>query len=181
MRFFRKESVDSADIFPIDNLPIETFGEHNHDALALLYKPSSFQEGKEGTSSSHKIQIDHRKEEFFRRILPILDGFDNIFKFVERTHPERDETLNNWLKTLESLYRRLLSALEKEGLVAIESVGKPLDLTYHEVIDTREEPEVPNNTIIEEMVKGYKFGRRVLRDAKVIVAKNPSAPSLKKS
>jgi len=171
-----KEAANFKEEFPIENLPMETFSDKRGDALALLYKrPEASPDAAKTRRLPPSLQIDRRKEEFFSRILPILDGFDNIFRYVERSNLEGNETVSNWLKTLESLYRRLLSALEKEGLSAIESEGMSLDLSLHEVIDTREQPGVPNNTVLEEVVRGYRFGRRVLRDAKVIVAKNPAA------
>jgi len=163
-------SIDPREAFPIENLPLETMGNKKGDALALLYN-----QPKENNNSVGRlpapINIDKQKEDFFRRVLPILDGFDNIFRYADQSNLDGDDTLSNWLKTLETLYRRLLSTLEKEGLVAIESKGLPLDFSIHEVIDTREDPDVSENTIVDEMVKGYQFGRRVLRDAKVIVAK----------
>ena len=169
-----KGSLDPKEAFPIENFPLETLGDKRGDALALLYKNPKGNNRVAGHLPP-PINLNPQKEEFFRRILPILDGFDNIFRYAERTNLEGNETLSNWLKTLETLFRRLLSALEKEGLIAIESKGLPLDLSMHEVIDTREDGSVPDNTIVEEMVRGYQFGRRILRDAKVVVAKNPKS------
>lgn len=166
-----KGSLDPKDVFPIENFPMETLENRRGDALALLYNKPKGKHAIAGQLPA-PINIDRHKEEFFRRVLPILDGFDNIFRYAERINLEGNETLANWLKTLETLYRRLLSALEKEGLVALESRGTPLDFSIHEVVDTRSDSSVPDNSIIEELVKGYQFGRRVLRDAKVIVAKN---------
>lgn len=170
MGWFRG-SIDPKEAFPIENFPLETLGEKKGDALALLYKKTPGKNNVAGFLPA-PITIDRQKEEFFRRILPILDGFDNIFRYAERINLDGNETLGNWLKTLETLYRRLQSALEKEGLLAIESKGASLDLSIHEVVDIREDPSAPNNTVVEELVKGYQFGRRVLRDAKVVVAKN---------
>ncbi|HXK95386.1 MAG TPA: nucleotide exchange factor GrpE, partial [bacterium] len=169
-----QDSIDPKEEFPIDFLPLETLGEKHGDALSLFYR-HALKERESGQRLPVPVSHDRPKEAFFRRILPILDGFDNIFKYAGTSNIQGDETLSNWLKTLETMYRRLLSTLEKEGLVAIESVGQKLDLSVHEVVQTREVPGVPENTIVEELVKGYRFGRRVLRDAKVIVAQKPSA------
>jgi len=168
------DSIDPREEFPIDFLPLETLGEKHPDALSLLYR-QTLKDRDASPRLPVPLTFDRPKEAFFRRILPILDGFDNIFKYTGHSDLQGDETLSNWLKTLDTMYRRLLSTLEKEGLVAIESVGKMLDLSVHEVVQTREEPGVPDNTIVEELVKGYRFGRRVLRDAKVIVAQKRPA------
>ncbi|MBD3266424.1 nucleotide exchange factor GrpE [bacterium] len=168
MRNWLKSSADPKEMFPIDQLPKETWGGNTSDAVGLLYSKRTSK--KRATS---QVYINQDKEDFFRKVLPILDGFDNIFKFAKNSDLEENETLTNWIRTLETLYRRLLSALEKEGLTPIDSVGSPLDLSFHEVLDARPTPDIPENTIIEEVVKGYKYGRRILRDAKVVVAKKP--------
>jgi len=171
--FRRRENPK--EVFPIENLPLETLGQSGADALSLLYRKSkrALKTANGGRIIRRLVDLDKEKLDFFRKILPILDGFDSIFRYAQNQNIEKDEILSNWLKTLETLYRRLLSALEKEGLVAIESQGKPLDLSMQEVIETRETPGAPDNTVLEEVVKGYTYGNRVLRDSKVIVAKNP--------
>ena len=166
---------DLKELFPVENLPLEILGNDRHDALSMLYQKRK-ESGTKNRSQRfpvHDAGIERQKIVFFRKIFPILDGFNSIFRYAGSQDIQGDEILSNWLQTLEALYRRLLSALEKEGLVAIESIGKPLDLSTQEVIETREDSSVPNNRVIEEVAKGYKYGNRVLRDAQVIVAKNP--------
>lgn len=171
----RSSQPDPRDVFPIDNMPIETYGGRGTSAVGLMYKrmPALPAPG-EKRRLAVKNGLDKNKEDFFRRILPILDSFDTIFNYTKNNTLEEKETLANWVKTLEALYRRLLSALEKEGLVGIESLGQHLDLSIHEVVETREAPGKPNHLILEEMVKGYRYGNRVLRDAKVVIVKNPA-------
>lgn len=163
--FYR--STNPKDLFPIDQLPKETWGKQTTDAVALFYRKKP----KAGWPARPVVLVDQEKETFFRRILPILDGFDNLFHFAQQSEIKPNEVLGNWLQTLETLYRRLLLTLEKEGLIPIPSVGKLLDLSQHEVLDVREVPGVEENVIVEEVVRGYRFGRRIIRDAKVIVAK----------
>lgn len=170
----RSNQPDPRNVFPIDNLPIETYGGKGTSAVQLMYKKTpALPAPGETRRLSVKSGLDKNKEEFFRRILPILDSFDTIFNYTKNSNIEENDTLTNWVKTLEALYRRLLSALEKEGLVRIESVGQRLNLSVHEVVETRETPDKSDQEIVEEMVKGYRYGNRVLRDAKVVVVKNP--------
>ncbi|MBI1389178.1 MAG: nucleotide exchange factor GrpE [bacterium] len=174
IRWLKRVAFSSPrEAFPIDNLPIETYSETRTDALRLMYRQKKTPPAHDNVRAAGSgTELNKNKEDFFRRILPILDGFDNIFKYAHTSQTETNETVSNWLKTLETLYRRLLSALEKEGLVAVESEGRLLDLSIHEVIDARTAPDLPDRTILEEVVKGYRYGNRVLRDAKVIIAKN---------
>lgn len=171
--FSLPERSNPRDVFPIEQMPLETFGRQGPDALRVLYrKPKALPApGQRPPQAQRAIERD--KEDFFRRILPILDGFDQIFRFSGSSNADNDETISNWLKTMDTLYRRLRSTLEKEGLNAIESMGQRLDLSHHEVVETRYDASVPDNTVIEEVVKGYRYGNRVLRDAKVIVSRSP--------
>ncbi len=170
----RSTQLDPRDVFPIDNMPIETYGGKGTSAIRLMYKKTPALPAPGDTRRlAAKNGLDKNKEDFFRRILPILDSFDTIFNYAKNNHLESNETITNWVRTLESLYRRLFSALEKEGLVKIESQGRQLNLSVHEVVETREAPEKPDQLILEELLKGYQYGNRVLRDAKVVVVKNP--------
>jgi molecular chaperone GrpE len=107
-------------------------------------------------------------EQLMKSILPFLDGLEHVLK-IARAHPPSEE-VDNWLKTIETLYFRVTNILEKYGLKAIESVGKPVDLDFHEVVEYIPSKESLNNTVIAERQKGYIFKNRVLRDAKVVVA-----------
>ncbi len=107
-------------------------------------------------------------EQLVRGILPFLDGLEHVLK-VARSHPPSPE-VNNWLKTLETLYFRITNILEKHGVSQIESVGKPVNLDYHEVVEYIPSQESSHNTIIAERQKGYIFRGKVIRDAKVVVS-----------
>jgi molecular chaperone GrpE len=54
--------------------------------------------------------------------------------------------------------------------VPIPSVGQPFDPNLHHAIMREETNEVPENWILEELLKGYTYGDRLLRPAQVKVA-----------
>jgi molecular chaperone GrpE (heat shock protein) len=111
---------------------------------------------------------------FIRQALPFLDNFARLLDMAREQPPS--EELNNWLQSVESLYYRIIHLLESYGLRFINSLGKVVDLDYHEVIDYRTTNQFPHNTIIKEVQKGVVFRDRLLRDAKVVVARNESHP-----
>jgi molecular chaperone GrpE len=53
-------------------------------------------------------------------------------------------------------------------------VGRSFDPQFHEAVDHVESVEHPPNTVISEFHRGYQVGERVLRPARVAVAKAPS-------
>lgn len=71
---------------------------------------------------------------------------------------------------LEKVFRQLALTLEKEGLKEIKAEGK-FDPFLHEAIHREESPEVDEGKILEVYQKGYMLNGRVLRPAKVKVAR----------
>lgn len=173
--FWKSGQEDLREVFPIENLPLEVLGTSSRDALSLLYRNQDIQGQKAGIpriplKSAGKAP---EKAAFLKKMLPILDGFDSVLRYATIRPHDEDDHLQNWIKSLDGIHRRLVNVLETEGLIVIDTVGKPLDLTVHEVVESREVTGTRHNYVIEEIAKGYKCGSRVLRDAQVIVAKNP--------
>ena len=124
--------------------------------------------------------INYKKEEMERvgsfikiaqeglifEFLPILDNFDIAVKKI----PEKLKEDEN-IKGLLQIRQQILDFLRKKGVEEIKSVGEKFDPALHEVVEEIETDEFETGTIIEEIQKGYKIEGRVLRPAKVKVAK----------
>lgn len=117
-----------------------------------------------------RVQIDKQAAEKYRSqslvldILPALDNFERAMQ-VEAT----DEQMKSLLQGMEMVYRQLLEALTKEGVEAIEAVGKPFDPHEHQAVMQVEDSEFESNTVVEEFQKGYKLKDRVIRPSMVKV------------
>ena len=112
-----------------------------------------------------RYQQDLRKyaaADLIGQLLQILDSFELALK-----HTDNKETL---CKGVELIYSQFYSLLEKQGLKKITANGK-LDPNIHEVL-LKEESDKEEDTIIEELQKGYMLGDKVLRHSKVKVSKH---------
>ena len=65
----------------------------------------------------------------------------------------------------------LYDLLKKQGLSPIEAKDKIFNPDFHEALLHVENDKVPENTIVEELQKGYLLNNRVVRTAKVKVSK----------
>ena len=106
---------------------------------------------------------------FFRTALSTLDGFDRVMHLAER-HPPSPE-LQNWLASVAGIQSRITQLIERFGLRALDPNGQKVDLDRHEVVEVIHTDSVPDETIVEVRQKGYMFEGKVLRDARVVVAK----------
>lgn len=108
-------------------------------------------------------------------LLPILDNFERALDSGRKaTDPVQV------LSGIELIYRQLTDILGRAGVSAMEAKGKPFDPNIYEAIAQIENLTVPDDTVTEEIQKGYFLHHKVLRHARVQVARNPqdiAAPS----
>jgi len=117
-----------------------------------------------------KKQQEKEKSEFckyasaevIKKLLPLLDSFQLALK--------SDNNPEEFKKGVELIYSQFWQILEAEGLRPIECAGKKLDPFCHEVL-LQEESDKPEDTVIEELQKGYMLKDGVLRPAKVKISK----------
>jgi molecular chaperone GrpE len=71
---------------------------------------------------------------------------------------------------MELIYAQMYDTLEALGLKRIDCVGKKFSPHEHEALLT-EDSDKENNTVLEELQKGYTFHGRVVRHSKVKISK----------
>jgi molecular chaperone GrpE len=115
--------------------------------------------------------IQHASADLIGRLLP---GLDDLQKALDHKPAGIDEA---WVKGLELSVRKLEEALRAHGLEAIESVGTQFDPNVHEAIGHEESAEHPEDSVVQELRRGYRIRDRVVRPALVKVARPPAAPA----
>lgn len=119
-------------------------------------------------------RLAREKEEFLQfslsqtveSLLPILDGFELAL--------ESDGGGEDYRKGVQLIYQQLLSTLQRMGLETMRAEGQLFDPRLHEAIITVETDQHPDQHIVEELQRGYYFKQRLLRPAKVKVARQSS-------
>ncbi len=101
--------------------------------------------------------------ETVEKLLPVIDNFD-------RAIASASDKEDNFYKGVEMINKQLNEILTSMGVVAIESVGKEFDANLHFAVQHEENEEFGENTICEEMQKGYMYKEKVIRPAMVKVA-----------
>jgi molecular chaperone GrpE len=69
--------------------------------------------------------------------------------------------------------KMLIQVMEKFNIEEIDPKGLPFDPARHQAMTTQENRELPPNTVVTVMQKGYALNGRLLRPAMVIVSKAP--------
>ena len=106
--------------------------------------------------------VAHAHERLVKELLPVLDDLERAL-VAASTHQEGE--LEEGVRLV---YRELVAALAKEGLVEISADGR-FDPHVHEALLTQPS-DAEEGTVIEVIQKGYRLGNRVLRPARVVVS-----------
>ncbi|MBU1086026.1 MAG: nucleotide exchange factor GrpE [Candidatus Omnitrophica bacterium] len=110
--------------------------------------------------------IKYANDQIISQLIPFVDDFKRAFASADQT-----KDFDVLHKGVEMILKHLLDLLKEKGVVEIEAVGKLFDPAFHEAMLQVETDEYPENTVVEEFQKGYLLNDRVLRAAKVKVAK----------
>ena len=132
---------------------------------------ADFDNYKKRSRQEHLETIQHASADLIARLLP---GLDDLHKALDHKPEGIDDA---WAKGLELSVRKLEDALRAHGLEAIEAVGKPFDPSVHEAIGHEESAEHPEDTVVQELRRGYRIRDRVVRPALVKVARPPVLPA----
>jgi len=98
-------------------------------------------------------------------LVAVQDSFDRAFQ------SEALKAEPQVYQGMRSIQRQIHQLLEQRGVLTFETVGQPFNPSLHEAIDTEASRKYPEATVSREIEKGYLWEGKVLRAAKVVVAK----------
>jgi molecular chaperone GrpE len=99
-------------------------------------------------------------------LLPVVDSFERARAQI-KPQTEAEETIH---RSYQGVYKQLVDCLKKLGVAPMRPEGKPFDPNLHEAVMREASNEYPEGTVLEELVRGYILGERVLRHAMVKVS-----------
>lgn len=119
-----------------------------------------------------KRNIREREEYIKFAALPlvkkILTVIDDLERAISMYDPKQDPEM--LVKGVEMINTRLKEIVEQEGAEALSAVGEPFDPQYHQPLAIEQNSNYPQNTVIEELQKGYIMHGRVIRPTLVKVS-----------
>lgn len=126
---------------------------------------AEFENFKKRTEKEWSERVRSANQWIITDLLMVLDSFD---KALDGAKEHREA--NHLKDGVQMVHRQFKQILEREGLREIDTKGK-FDPFLHEAIMREEKDDVEDGKILEVYQKGYAQGNRVLRPAKVKVAK----------
>jgi molecular chaperone GrpE len=115
--------------------------------------------------------LQHATADLIHNLLPALDALDRALSHRTDGVPEQ------FFQGLVLIRKELMDVLNRAGLTPLESLGHTFDPHIHQAVEMVEAGKHRDQEIVEEMQRGYKLKKRLLRPAVVKVAVAKAKPA----
>jgi molecular chaperone GrpE len=118
-----------------------------------------------------ELEVDKARkfalEKFAGDLLPVVDNLERATQAADT----ENEVIKPLLEGIELTQKSFLATFEKFGLEVINPQGEAFNPEKHQAMSMQENEELPPNTVIAVMQKGYALNGRLLRPAMVMVSR----------
>lgn len=108
----------------------------------------------------------YANESLIKEILSVADNLERALD-SSRNNKQADTGL---VEGVDMTLKEILNIFEKFSVKAVESLGKPFDPTFHQAVMQEQTDGHPENTVTNEIQKGYMMHDRLIRPAMVVVS-----------
>ena len=134
----------------------------------LLHLVADFDNFKKRAERKRQDDILSAKIAVIETFLPVLDNFEMAFMAASQVTDPAAKSLKQGIEMVLSQFHNVLRDC---GVDTIDPCGQPFDHSYHEAINEVESDSVPEGAVVTVLRKGYKLGDRLIRAARVSVAR----------
>ena len=121
-------------------------------------------------TSKEKEDLEHLvKGNTIKELLPVVDNFERARSHIK---PQNDGEMAIH-KSYQGVYKQLVDSLKRIGVSPMRPEETEFDPNLHEAVMREPSDQYPEGVVIEQLMRGYFLGERVLRHAMVKVAAAP--------
>lgn len=132
-----------------------------------LRKQAELENFRKRTQREKQEFLEQANADLVQSLLPVLDAFDRALKHRDPAASAR------FYEGLELIHRQLLDVLNRAGLNVVETAGALFDPNVHQATEMVESRSHRDQEVVEELQRGYRLNKRLLRPASVKVAAHP--------
>lgn len=128
---------------------------------------AEFENFKKRAERDRQVLVRFSNESLLRDLLPVIDHLEQA---LLAANVGVDDAIVAGVKMV---LKQFEDVLGRHGVKSFHALGEPFDPSKHEAMAEQEDATVPVGQVIQEFQKGYLLHDRLVRPARVVVAKNP--------
>jgi molecular chaperone GrpE len=127
---------------------------------------------------NYRKRVERERTETYNRVaadvaaklLPVLDNLKRALDAEASVESAESDEFRHFLSGVDLIYKQLNGVLEALGVKPIAAVGEQFDPHIHEAVVTEATDDYEPDTVMQEIVAGYRLGDKLIRPALVKVA-----------
>ena len=150
----------------VDSKALETVVAEAEDLRQRLLRWQADFENLRRRSAKEVLEAGRTAEGGFARdMLDVLDHFESALS----VDPAKTDS-TTLLQGVKITYDELKKVLQRRGIQSFDPTGQPFDPHNHEAIGLQQSADKAPGVVLQTLQRGYMFGEKVLRPAKVIIS-----------
>ncbi len=146
---------------------LETARSENAAAADMMLRLAAEMDNyKKRVAKERESLIKYGSQGIVQELLPILDNFERAIEAAGKS-----SDFDSLLEGVEMISKQMYDALERKGVSKIDAVGETFDPNIHEAVVQVASEKYSENTVVEELQKGYMLHDRIVRPSMVAVSK----------
>ena len=127
---------------------------------------------------NYRKRVDRERADTYNRVvadvagklLPVLDNLKRALDAESTVESSESDEFRHFLSGVDLIYKQLNGVLDAFGVKPVAAVGEKFDPHIHEAVVTEASTDYEPDTVLQEIVAGYRIGDKLIRPALVKVA-----------
>ena len=127
---------------------------------------------------NYRKRMDRERSETYNRVvvdiaaklLPVLDNLKRALETEASVEASESDEFRHFLSGVDLIYKQLTGVLDALGVKPVLAEGEQFDPHLHEAVVTEPTDEYEPDTVMQEIVRGFRLGDKLIRPALVKVA-----------
>lgn len=137
---------------------------------ALLRSAADYENFKKRKESEVWKVREFASENIIKELFPIYEDLSRSIESINKGETNDIDTLK---KGIQAIFEKFKNVFNAEGVEEINSLGKEFDVNLSDAVGQIPRDDVPSNTVVEIVEKGFKIKDKVVKHDKVLVSKKP--------
>jgi len=136
----------------------------------LARRQADFENYRKRVERERADTYERAVAEIAAKLLPVLDNLKRALDVEANVESTESDEFRHFLSGVDLIFKQLTGVLEALGVKPITAVGARFDPHIHEAVVSESTDEYEPDTVMQEIIRGYRLGEKLLRPALVKVA-----------
>ncbi len=136
----------------------------------LARRQADFENYRKRVERERSDTYERAVAEIAAKLLPVLDNLKRALDVEANVESTESDEFRHFLSGVDLIFKQLTGVLEALGVKPITAIGARFDPHIHEAVVSESTDEYEPDTVMQEIIRGYRLGEKLIRPAMVKVA-----------